>query len=440
MSEAVYLSEEAERRVIAATMSPGATEAMVVERADLEPGDFFGLHRRVIWQTLLTLRREGKLVDDKAGTTVVTDAFMAQIQPVRVEWEKCLDQLVGHANVEHYAAIIRKHALSRRVLTVCGDTVERHRMGQEAGDELLSTASAALQRLARTSHNGRTRTMTEMLKVRFEELDKQQKALAQGGVAITGVPTGIEQLDQFTGGIQPGIVTLLAGRPGMGKSALAQSITAHALDMGHGVHVFSFEDLGRSYVDRMLSRKSRVPVQKIRTGTLEPADMARLTGEAGQMARWHRFGYEDVESATAADIIGAVRRERDRLETALVVVDYITLLKKPHGVHDAQEAIDENITQLGLAARHDNLAYLVLAQLNRKVEQRPDKRPMLADLRGAGELEERAKCVLAVYRESYYNHDAEDRSAMEILVLKNNDGPENVKVNCRWDGACTRIH
>ena len=271
------------------------------------------------------------------------------------------------------------------------------------------------------------------------------------------MPTGISRLDDITNGLQRGIVTVVAARPGMGKSALALGVADAASAAGHGVHVFSLEDTGSVYADRTLARCSRAPVEDIRTARLKRGDMPRVVASAAELAGRSDWLFEDVSDISAEALVRSVRRERARNETALVIVDYLTLLHRPRRFEAMHDAVTQNIETLARAAKHDNMAYLVLSQLSRGVDRRADKRPIAADLRESGSIEERAKCILAMYRGSVYgepcagiDYDPDDpndqrptreewEKRADILILKNSNGRTG-NVRCRWDGPCTRIH
>ena len=444
MAESPRLHDpHAEQALIGAAL----LDASVPDRVSLEPRVFLDSQCQRAWRAILELRAEGTpldtvLIEERAQIPL---PFLGQ----------CAMATPTADNAEHYADVVRRHALTRAVLRAVGEIGELHRRGKAEGAELLG---AALQKITAIDIDRPQRALAigDLVKERFAELDRLVEARATGQEVFTGVPTGLEPLDNLLSGIQPGIVTLLAGRPAMGKSALAQAIADAASELGHGVHVFSLEDARSAYADRVMARGARVPTERIRTGRLQRQDMEPMTLRAAALCKRHNWLYDDVSSISADEIVRAVRRERVANDTRLVVVDYLQIVRRPRRYENKNDAIEQNISILAEAARHDGIAYLVLSQLSREVERREDKRPRLSDLRDSGTLEERAKCVLAVYRGSVYGDpaagidyadttddqrptDLEWRERMDVLVLKNSHGATGY-VRCRWDGPCTRVH
>lgn len=419
-------SDSAERAVI----SVGVRHPHTLDTAGLQPCDFLHPARAQIWQQLLTLRVMGKQIDE----TAVDALWVEGNEHVRQEWVECICATGSSHVVDVYAETIREHALTRRVLDVLGEWGHNAATGKTSGSEFLAAAQGALARLG-SSSPATTTDMGTMVRQLYKELDEAYQRRQAGESVVRGVPTGIRQWDDW-GGIHRGIVTVLAGRPAMGKSAVSQTVTQHVVEAGYGVHVFSLEDSWQSYTSRALARSAGVALARIRGAQLQRQDMTRLTAAAGRLCQWPRFGYATCSSMTAAQVVTSVRRERERLDTQLVVVDYLQRLRKPDRRMSKQEALEENLSVLADAASADELAFLVLSQLSRKTESRADKRPEMEDLRGAGEIEELAKCVIGTFRPGYYDMDPEDE--IELLVVKNNDGPTGT-IRCRWDGEYTRV-
>ena len=442
---ATLFDPDAERALIGAAL----IDPSVLERVALVPAHFAGIQERRVWQAMLELRAEGQPLDalviaDRERT--VTPSYMAT----------CAMATPTADNAEYYADIVREHALTRAVLGVLEDVRVLHRRGEAKGAALLDAVTRAISNI----ELGRPRcalTMGQLIKRRFAALDGLLAARERGESALTGITTGIDKLDDILGGLQRDIVTILAGRPAMGKSALALGIADAATAAGHGVHVFSLEDAEAAYTDRSLARAARVPTEDIRTARIKRHDIARIMGAATDLTRRHRWLYEDVSDISAEELVRAVRRERERNRTELVIVDYLTLLRRPRRYANVHDAITQNLEVLARAAKHDEMAYLVLSQLNRSLESRHDRRPMLADLRESGSIEERAKCIVGLYRGSVYGEprDGVDfhsddpgdprptqeawERRVDIMILKNSHGRTGT-VRCGWDGPCTRVY
>jgi replicative DNA helicase len=261
------------------------------------------------------------------------------------------------------------------------------------------------------------------------------------------------------------VVNLLAARPAMGKSATALAGAEAAAEAGHGVHVFSLEDSWRAYADRNLARRSGVAAERIRQADLQRQDLGPLAAAVAQLKRHDRWILDERGGLSAQEIIRSVRRHRERLQTRLVVVDYVQLVRRTPRL-DENAALDEIVTAFAAAAKDDGgrIAWLVLSQLNRKVEDRSDKRPQLADLRGSGALEERCKVAVGQYRGAYYGGDpvkdvdydcscigktpasacphrpseSDFERQMQLILLKNNNG-QTGRVFATWSGPTMEI-
>jgi replicative DNA helicase len=218
--------------------------------------------------------------------------------------------------------------------------------------------------------------------------------------------------------------------------------------------VFSLEDVRATYADRALARGSEVPPETMRSGRLNAVQLENLDRAAHRL--WVRKGWivDDRSGLSADEVVRSIRRRRRENNTQLAVIDYVQLLRHPPRVENTHEAIKRNLNTLADAANADGIAYLVMSQLSRTIERREDKRPMLSDLRESGSLEERAKCVIGLYRGSVYgapkkhvdfNPDSEPPSEEEfakrvdLLVLKNTNGRTGY-VRAKWDGPCTRVY
>jgi len=225
----------------------------------------------------------------------------------------------------------------------------------------------------------------------------------------------------------------VAGRPGMGKSALGMTMAAAQVRDGAGVHVFSLEDTWRTYADRFLSRVSAVPAEVLRTGRalnlVEQRDLR--DGASAAAAKCGHWVIDDRSGIDAAEIVRSVRRSARDNATRVVIVDYIQLTRRPPKTSQ-HEHLGQQLLTLATAAKQDDVSYVVLSQLNRGLESRDDKTPRLSDLRESGNLEEFSKCVIAIHRPVMYQRDA-DPSEAQLLVLKNNQGRTG-RVVAKFDG------
>jgi replicative DNA helicase len=439
---------DAERALCGAAL----LDAGVLDAVDVRPDQFFDLRLRKVWAAMQALHAEGAPLDeitvpDRAGTGVdvglLNELALARGTP---------------RNVDHYAEIVRRHALTRDVLVAMAELTERTNAGQIEGKDLLDAALAAVTKID-TGRPGVTITIGDLVRRRMRQLDGLLAARARGESALPGVPTGIPSLDAETGGFPLGQITILAARPGMGKSAFLLEVTEAATRAGYGAHVFSIEDTEEVYTDRALSQESGVPGADIR-GEIKRLQLEQLSLGAKRLLERKNWLYEDVAGASVDDIVRAVRRHRSANKTKLVIVDYLQLVRRPKRYESVHDAIFQILVTLSDAARQDGIAYLVASQLNREVEKRQDKRPKLSDLRESGSIEERAKLILALYRGSYYgdpqkgvdyNPNSDDprerfepsgdewRRRLDVYLLKHSQGEANSFVRCDFHGPTMQI-
>lgn len=408
-----------------------------VSEVDLDWQHFDDKRLADAWGAIADMSLTGESVDavtvaahlSREGRADMPLSFLTQ-----VELQACIFP-------DKYAAIVRGAWVTRQVLSACSETIAARGEGVDA-DDLLSLA---LEKLAGVQVEQRTETqhIGQLAKQRFGKLADIATAKAKGEAMATGVMTGIASLDRLLGGLQRGIPTVVAARPGMGKSAFAMTVSDHVSSQGAGAHVFSLEDTRDAYTDRSLSRETRVvEAQRIRSCDLNDGDLMRIRNAADVLFHRTRWLVDDRSGITAEEVVRSVRRELKRNNTQVVIVDYIQLLKAPRGTprqqaNDRTWVADHSMHVLADAAKQDGISYLVLSQLNRELERRPDKRPMLSDLKQSGTIEERAKTVLMLYRPAVYD-DKAPQDVLEIIVSKNNNGATGY-VEAKWDGPVTRI-
>jgi len=232
------------------------------------------------------------------------------------------------------------------------------------------------------------------------------------------------------GGYQRGIITLVAARPAVGKSLLAMISTRAAAEAGVGTAVFSLEDTEDAYADRLLSHAAKLPTDKIRGCRFTRDEMHRLRDGAEKVAAGAQWIIDNRSGISAEEVVRCVRRDAADNNTGLVIVDYIQLIRSETGDREPRAVVSHAMEVFMDAAKRDNMAYLVLSQLNRGCEAREDKRPILSDLKESGSLEERSKAAVMLYRDSIYDTRA-PMDEIELLVRKNSNGRTGV-VKAGW--------
>lgn len=421
----------------------------------LEPDDFFDLRNRAVFAAMRNLEARSLPID---VVTVVAEVakLHGHSDNVNLQYLGTLTlDTPGAEDAREYARQLHQLALARRLTVELSDVLATAKRTQMDGHELLSAALAVLSK-ADAEQADDARPISRVTQDRLRQLMQIAEDRATGKSTMTGFPTGVEKLDTFMGGVQPGIVTIVAGRPGMGKSSFGLSIADGASAAGFGVHLFSLEDTEEAYADRAISRSSGVPAEDLRNARIEQGQRTDLARAVTHM-RGRRWIVDGRSGITADELVRSVRRHRKENATNVVIVDYIQLVKRPPRI-SPHEALSEIVTTLADAAKHDRMAYVVMSQLNRDIEKRQDKRPHLSDLRESGSLEERAKCVIGLYRGAYYGGpqkgidygdgfaeghvhcptNSEHAATVQLDVLKNSNGRTGT-VWARWDGPTTRI-
>ena len=434
----VELQSDAEKAAEMAMIGFGLQRPDRIDEIELEPEHFFDPRWAKAWAYLQAMRAEGQPITAVTLADRISTSFAPDAVPLAALLQAELEAAIFP---EDYAAIVRESWVSRQVLFACSESIAARQDGIE-GEDLLSLA---LQKLAaiQVSQGARTATIGNLVRARFKRLMQLSDAKAKGEVAVTGIPTGIEGLDLMLGGIQREICTVVAARPSMGKSAFGMTLAAHASSIGVGVHQFNMEDGEDSHADRALSRESMVAAQNIRTLELTSGDLGNLMYAAETLGQRQRWIVDNRGGLSAEEIVRSVRRELKQNATQLVIVDYVQLCQgNPR--HTETQVIDHAMAQFQMAAKQDRIAYVVLSQLNRKCEERENKRPLLSDLKLSGAIEEKAKCVVMLYRPHYYREkDPETKqpypeSRIELLVRKQNNGQTGTVI-ARWNGPTTRI-
>ena len=419
---------EAERSLLGAVMI--RNEA--IDETNLPDAAFYHPHHRAAWRTARELRAANQPIDPITIANAVTGWGSSALGELRSKLTAILAEGSITSLVPQHAASVRECWVTRNALLIAAHAPEMVERGVRGG-ELLSSLLGDLGAI----QTEQPETAIGVARLAFDRA-KDIWEHTQGKVR-EGFSTGIERLDSVLGGLQPGIVTIGAGRPGMGKSAFAMGVTMANARGGVGAHVFSLEDTRSAYGDRVLARITGIPAEDMRNGRAVSTRGGfgkirdRLNQLKGAELPWI---VDDRSGIDAHEIVRSVRQHRASNKTEVVIVDYVQLLRRPMR-SSMHEHMGEQITILADAAKQDRMAYLVLSQLNRGLERREDKRPLLSDLRESGSLEERAKCVIGLYRPHEYDNSAPENE-IELHVLKNSQGQTGV-VNAHWHGPTTTI-
>lgn len=417
---------DAEAAVLSASMLD--PDALPKVRAIVRPEAFYGEAHRQIFAGCVAVSDGGAAVDVVSVATWLRDhGRLTQVGGMAYLTE-VLNAAPAVQHVETYAETVARKARVRRVQQIA------QRLAIEAyepihdEDEWIDRAERQIHEVAASRLDASPpETMRGVVQHVFEKLLEASKRAEQGLDAFTGIRTTFERWDESTGGLHRGESTILAARPGIGKTALLMNVAFAIALQNLGVIVFSLEMPNEQIVMRALCSAAGVDGRKARTGMFDRSDWAKLTPAAQRVSTPEHFylvdrptGLLDMKSYVRAR---ASEMAKSGVRLGLVAVDYIQLMAWREGIRSREEAVSENARGLKLLAKEMDCPVIGLSQLNRGVEQRPDKRPMLGDLRESGAIEEAADSVIGMYRDDYYNEESDRAGIAELLLLKSRHGP-----------------
>ena len=409
---------EAEESVLGGILLDPTALDRVIEV--MSAADFYRDAHRTIFETMLALSERGEPID----LITLSDALKAHGSLAQVGGATFLatlaDTVPSAANVAHYARIVRDKAVLRSLIRVSGEIVGRCYDGQDDIEQFLDEA----ERLIFDVSEQRIRPAFFKVGDMIMETIKTVEQLYERKEMVTGVPTGFLDLDQKTAGLQPADLVIIASRPSMGKTAFALNIAQYVALQTHAtVGVFSLEMAKEQLVMRLLCSEARVDNAKVRAGYLGERDFPRLAMAAGRLAEAPIF-IDDTPSLNVLELRAKARRLKREHDLGVVIVDYLQLMR---GLDKKQENRVQELAEIsqGLKALAKELRVPVVAlsQLNRQVETRGDKRPIMSDIRESGSIEQDADVILFLYRDEMYHADSADEGTAEIIIGKQRNGP-----------------
>ncbi len=416
---------EAEESVLGAILIDN--EACTLALPLLRGEDFYREAHRKLFEAMSVLHEEGSPVD----TITLTEALRRHEQLQAVGGAAFIAELVERvptaANVEYYAKIVREKALLRGLI---GTATEIATSAYEAGgavDEIVEEAEKKIFSIAEAHVTPTFSTVSDLLPLAIKEVEK----LYNHKEMITGLPTGFHDLDKQTAGLQKSDLIIVAGRPGMGKTALALNMATHAsMQTGAAIALFSLEMAKEQLVLRMLCSQARVNYGSVRSGSLHERDFARLASAAGELHQAAIY-IDDSPGLTILELRAKARRlvrdARNKLgkDLGMIVIDYLQLMRGSGRTDSREQEISAISRSLKALAKELRLPVVALSQLNRRVEEGTDRRPVMAHLRESGAIEQDADVILFVYREAAYNRELspEEERESEIIIGKQRNGP-----------------
>ncbi len=424
-------SLEAEQSVLGSIIIKPDCLSDVLDYVNMD--SFYRRQHRELFGVILRLFNAAAPIDP---VTVLEDCLREGIFAGEGEAKIYLAQLAQvvptTANVASYAKIVQEKYYLRRLIETGQEMVESAMDNQAEARLLLDSAEQSIYDIRQGRDN---RGLMPIETVLYSTYDHLQKISGEDADKHLGTPSGFKMLDQVLVGLNPSDLILLAARPGMGKTAFALNIATNvAIQAQKAVAIFSLEMSAEQLVSRVLSSVTPIPGMQLRSGNLSTRDWARLAETMEVMSKTKIF-IDDTAGITVAEIKGKLRRVKD---LGLVVIDYLQLLTSGRRSDNRVQEVSEITRSLKNMAKELNVPVLTLSQLTRGPDSRTDHRPMLADLRESGSIEQDADIVMFLYREGYYNQAIDDRSMAECIIAKNRHG-EVRPINLRWDEQYTRF-
>ena len=399
----------------------------------LQVNDFYNQEHRKIFSCIVNL------VNDNVPFDVVTINEKANTdndKSFSTYLSEIINQTPSAANIKAYANIVREQSILRQLISVSNNLIEKSRDGGIDSKALLDEAEQKIFNISEESlkANNGFQNINDLVKESLEQIEE----LAEKGESVTGVATGFSEFDNKTTGLQGGDLIIVAGRPSMGKTSFAMNLSEYASLKNDAVTaIFSMEMSGTQLSTRLISSMGRINQQKIRTGKLTDEDWPRLTNAVALLSKANIF-IDDTPALTPTDIRARARRLKREKGLDLIVIDYMQLMQLTNNSENRATELSEISRSLKALARELDVPVVALSQLNRSLENRTDKRPIMSDLRESGAIEQDADLIAFIYRDEVYNEDSADKGKAEIIIAKQRNGPI-FKTTLTFLGECTRF-
>ena len=424
---------EAEQAVLGSMLTDKDAVISAIEK--LKVDSFYRDDNKIIYESILNLYNRAEPID----IITVKDELssLGKFEQVGgLEYIASLpDKVPTTANVEKYIKIVEEKAVLRNLIKTANEIIELGYDPTEEVDHIMDSAEKKIFDIMQDKSQKGYTAIKDVLVDSFTQLEE----LYNRKQHITGVPTGFVELDYKTAGLHPSDLVLIAARPAMGKSAFALNIAANAaLKANVPVVVFSLEMSKEQMVNRILCSEAMVDSNKVRTGKLDEEDWEKLAGSIGPLSEAEIY-IDDTPGISVMEIRAKCRKLKLEKNIGLVVIDYLQLVQGTNKRGGSREQeISEISRSLKMLAKEIGVPVIALSQLSRAVEQRPDHRPMLSDLRESGAIEQDADIVMFLYRDDYYNQESEKKDIAEVIIAKHRGGSTGT-VELLWLGNYTKF-
>ncbi len=418
-------SPEAEQSVIGSMIM---SRDAIVEASEIITGaDFYQQQYGMVFEAMIELHDEGKAVD----LITLQERLKEKDLPPEISSMEFVRDLLSavptSANVKYYAEIVAEKSMLRKLIKTTEEITNACYLGKEKTQDILEVTEKKIFDLVQ---NRGSEEFVPIRQVVLNAIEKIEKASRSQG-SVTGIPTGFIDLDYKMSGFQPSDLILVAARPSMGKTAFVLNIAQYmAFHNDVTAAIFSLEMSKEQLVNRLLALESKVDSQNIRTGNLEDEEWAKLNEGANIIGKSNLI-IDDKPGISISELRSKCRKYKMEHNLGIIFIDYLQLMTGSGRSESRQQEISEISRSLKALARELNVPVVALSQLSRAVEQRPDHRPMLSDLRESGAIEQDADVVMFIYRDDYYNKDSENKNIAEIIIAKQRNGPIGT-VNLVW--------
>jgi replicative DNA helicase len=387
----------------------------------LSADDFYREAHRTLFKAVTQLFTRNEPVDWLTLTAVLKETGQLESIGGQAFLAELIDAVPSAANILHYTRVVKDKAILRSLISASTEVVTRCYEDHSDIDEFLDEAEQVIFKVGESRIQSGFVHVQDLMKGSFETIER----LYERKENITGVGSGFKDLDALTAGFQPSDLIIIAGRPSMGKTSFALNVAMHAsIELGTPTAVFSLEMSKEQIGLRILCARAKVNLKTLRTGFLTSEDWGRLTLAVGNISEAPLY-VDDTPAINTLEIRAKARRLKKERDLGLIVVDYLQLMRSAIKSDSREKEISDISRSLKALAKELSVPVIALSQLNRKVEDRPNKRPQLADLRESGAIEQDADVIIFIYRDEVYNksEDNPKKGEAEVIIGKQRNGP-----------------
>lgn len=413
-------SQDAEQAILGGLMMEPTAFDEVADR--LEPKSFYFGNHKVIYEAIVALQQADRPTDAMMVAEFLAQRGLIDAAGGREYLASLVDAVFTTANIGAYSDIVQDAALKRQLISLSSEIGRKgFESGGLSGKDLLQYAEKEIFTAAEAGSKTEKgfRSLTDVL---TETVDRISELYENGG-DTTGVSTGFQELDEMTSGLHPADLVIVAARPSMGKTTFSMNIAENvAISSGKAVAVFSMEMPSDQLAMRMISSIGRIDQGKVRNGRLDDSDWTRMSGAIGQLSQAKLF-IDDTPALSPTDLRSRARRLHRQHDLGMIVIDYLQLMQIPGHKENRTNEISEISRSLKALAKELEIPVIALSQLNRSLEQRTNKRPVMSDLRESGAIEQDADVILFLYRDEVYDANTPHKGLAEVVIGKQRNGP-----------------